>query len=153
LKGKWVNPKMNRKTAKKTKLVAGALVILLFIGIGFSALSGFINPYKTVSEVVQNPEDYANRLIQVEGYVVRDTVTWEPGDLEFNMTDGKLNLSVVYLDVLPANFPVNKNSSDDSRLEVVVIGSLTTPARFNATQILVKCPSKYEAALNETSDA
>ncbi len=139
---------MNKKTAKKMKLVVGAVIIFLFIGIGFSALSGFINPYKTVSEVIQNPSDYENRQIQVEGYVIKDTITWAPGDLRFSITDGKENLDVVYQDVLPANFPVTKNYSDNSRLDVVVIGSLVPPSKFNATQILVKCPSKYEAELN-----
>ena len=138
---------MNRKTAKKMKLAIGILVVLLFIGIGFSALSGFINPYKTVSEVIQNPANYENKQIQVEGYVIKDTINWAPGNLEFSMTDGREKLRVIYNETLPANFPVNKNYTDESRLDVVAIGSLVPPDKFNAVQILVKCPSKYEAEL------
>ncbi len=61
---------MDRNT-KRFKLILGVGIILLFVIIGFSALDGFVSPYKTVSDVVDHPQDYTGRLVQVEGYVVK----------------------------------------------------------------------------------
>lgn len=141
---------MDRKTAKKFKLVLGVGVIFLFIVIGFSALDGFVSPYKTVSDVVNHPQDYTNRHVQVEGYVVKDSVSWAPPVLKFAITDGENQLDVRYEGVLPGSFPIGKVGTQ-SKIDVVVIGSMADTGEFTADQILVKCPSKYEQKLNETS--
>ncbi len=141
---------MDRKSAKKVKLIAGVGVILLFIIIGFSALDGFVSPYKTVSDVVNNQADYTDRQVQVEGDIVKETVSWNPPVLTFAITDGKNRLNVRYEGVLPGSFPTG-DVSTDSKIDVVVIGSVGEDGEFKANQVLVKCPSKYEQKLNETS--
>ncbi|MEE8402661.1 MAG: cytochrome c maturation protein CcmE [Candidatus Hydrothermarchaeaceae archaeon] len=141
---------MDRKTAKRSKLILGVGVIFLFIVIGFSALDGFVNPYKTVSDVVNHPQDYTNRHVQVEGYVVKDSVSWTPPVLKFAITDGENQLDVRYEGALPGSFPVGETGSQ-SKIDVVVIGSMADTGEFTADQILVKCPSKYEQKLNESS--
>lgn len=141
---------MDRKTAKKIKLISGLGVIILLVAIAFSALDGFASPYKTVSEVVQSPEKYTGRQVQVEGDVVIESIVWEPPVLTFTMTDGVNELDVRYEGVLPGSFPVSGVGSE-SEIDVVAIGSMTIAGEFKAGQILVKCPSKYEKKLNETS--
>jgi cytochrome c-type biogenesis protein CcmE len=66
------------------------------------------------------------------------------------MTDGENQLDVRYEGVLPGSFPVGGIGSE-SEIDVVAIGSMTYDGEFAAGQILVKCPSKYEQKLNETS--
>jgi cytochrome c-type biogenesis protein CcmE len=141
---------MDRKTAKKIKLISGLGVILLLVAIGFSALDAFASPYKTVSDVVLSPGDYTGRQVQVEGDVIRESIVWEAPVLTFTMTDGINELDVRYEGVLPGSFPVG-GVGDESKIDVVSIGSMTLAGKFEAGQILVKCPSKYEAKLNETS--
>jgi cytochrome c-type biogenesis protein CcmE len=141
---------VDRKTAKNFKLVLGLGVILLFVVIGFSALDGFVSPYKTVSEVVSHPQDYTGRQIQVEGYVVKESISWLPPVLKFAVTDGKNQLDIKYEGVLPGSFPTGK-IGNPSRIDVVVIGSMADTGEFLAGQVLVKCPSKYEQKLNESS--
>ncbi len=141
---------MDRKTAKKLKLISGGGVILLFIVIGFSALDGFVSPYKTVSDVVNNQGGYTDRQVQVEGDVVKETVSWNPPVLTFVITDGKNRLNVRYKGALPGSFPTG-DVGTDSKIDVVVIGSVGEDKEFKANQVLVKCPSKYEQKLNETS--
>ena len=141
---------MDRKTAKNFKLVLGLGVILLFVVIGFSALDGFVSPYKTVSEVVSHPQDYTGRQIQVEGYVVKESISWLPPVLKFAVTDGKNQLDIKYEGVLPGSFPTGK-IGNPSRIDIVVIGSMADTGEFLAGQVLVKCPSKYEQKLNESS--
>jgi cytochrome c-type biogenesis protein CcmE len=141
---------LDKKTAKNLKLGLGIATIILCIAIGFSALSGFVNPYKTVGDVVSNPERYMGRQLQVEGQVVEETISWIPNTLTFVLTDGRAEMKVTYKGILPSNFPAGKEIGSESRIDVVVIGSLISPGEFRATQILVKCPSKYELKLNET---
>lgn len=141
---------MDKKTAKNLKLVLGIAVILLCIVIGFSNIESFVNPYKTVSDLVSSPEKYLGRQVQVEGVVIENTIIWVPNTLTFVLTDGKEAMKVTYQGVLPSTFPVGKEIGEESKIDVVVIGSLTSLGEFKATQILVKCPSKYESRLNET---
>lgn len=141
---------MDRKTAKKLKLILGICVILLLVAIGFSAFGGFASPYKTVSDVVNNPQEYTGRQVQVEGYVIKETINWEPPVLTFTMTDSENRMDVRYEGVLPGSFPVGE-VGDESEIDVVAIGSMSTAGLFEAGNILVKCPSKYEQKLNETS--
>lgn len=141
---------MDRKTAKKIKLISGIGIILLLVVIGFSALGDFASPYKTVSDVALSPGDYTGRQVQVEGNVVIETINWEPPVLTFTMTDGVNELDVRYEGVLPGSFPVGDIGSE-SEIDVVAIGSMTLAGEFEAGSILVKCPSKYEQKLNETS--
>lgn len=141
---------MDRKTAKKVKLILGIAVILILVVIGFSALGGFASPYKTVTDVVSNPQEYTGRQVQVEGDVVIESISWEPPVLTFIMTDSENQLNVRYEGVLPGSFPVSGVGSE-SEIDIVAIGSMTSASEFTAGQILVKCPSKYEQKLNETS--
>lgn len=141
---------MDKNTAKKLKLVLGVGVVLIFIAIGFSALDGFVSPYKTVSDVTTNQGDYVDRQIQVEGKIVEGSATWVPPLLKFGITDGKNQLKVRYEGVLPGSFPVSK-TGDQSKIDVVVIGYMADTGEFMADQVLVKCPSKYEQKLNESS--
>lgn len=138
------------RNVKRLKLILGVGVILLFVVIGFSALEGFVSPYKTVSDVVNHPLDYTGRQVQVEGYVVKESINWLPPVLKFAITDGENQLNVRYEGVLPGSFPTGKIGSQ-SKIDVVVIGSMGGAGEFVASQVLVKCPSKYEQKLNESS--
>ena len=140
---------MDRKTAKKLKLVLGMGIIVFLVVVVFSALD-VANPYKTVSDVVTSPGDYTGRHVQVEGDVVMDSISWKPPVLTFTMTDGVNQLNVRYEGVLPGSFPVGDVGSE-SKIDVVSIGQMNLDGEFEAGSILVKCPSKYEQKLNETS--
>ncbi len=139
---------MNSK--KKVKYIAGVALILIFVLVIFSTTSGgdsgFINPYKSVSDVVNNPSRYTNRQVQVQGIVVEDTVVWAPNNLNFTITDGKKYLDVVYYGVIPATFPLGKELDPNSRIDVVAIGTFDGQ-KVIANKLLVKCPSKYESEL------
>jgi cytochrome c-type biogenesis protein CcmE len=60
----------------------------------------------------------------------------EDGTLLFNLTDGKATIEVTYSGVQPQGIKEGQKA--------VAIGKLTAPYHINATQLLVKCPSKYE---------
>lgn len=138
------------KTKKKLKYVAGVGLILVFLLVIFSTTSSsgsnFINPYKSVSEIVENPNNYINKQVQVQGYVVKDTIAWAPKNLNFTLTDGKNTIPIVYYGVIPATFPLGAELDESSRIDVVAIGRFDGE-KVVADQLLVKCPSKYQSQL------
>jgi cytochrome c-type biogenesis protein CcmE len=140
---------MDKKTAKNLKYLAGAAVVVIFVGIAFSTTSSesFVNPYKSVSEVVGKAQSYQGKQVQVQGYVVEGTVSWAPKNLNFTLTDGKASIRVVYYGVIPATFPLGKELDPNSRIDVVAIGVLRGDTVI-ANKLLVKCPSKYEAKVS-----
>lgn len=141
---------MVRNSQKRFKLILGMGVILIFMVIAFSAMEGFVSPYKTVTEVTGSPEKYSERQVQVEGTIIKETINWAPPVLKFAITDGKNQVDVKYEGVLPGSFPTGR-LDPNSEIDVVVIGSMSGEGEFAAGDILVKCPSKYEQKLNESS--
>ncbi len=133
------------KISKKNfKIYVGVVVVALFMLIGFSALFGFLSPTLSVSEV---SEKYLGKVVQVHGYVVKESISWVPGNLNFTMTDGKAYINVVYYGTLPANFPVGSEINEKSKIEVLVTGKLVdknTILAKGSKSLLVKCPSKYQ---------
>jgi cytochrome c-type biogenesis protein CcmE len=140
---------MDKKTAKNLKYLVGVAVVLVFVGIAFSTTSSesFVNPYKSVSEVVNNAQSYQGKQVQVQGYVVEGTVSWVPKNLNFTLTDGKASIKVAYYGVIPATFPLDKEFDPNSQIDVVAIGTLRGDTLI-ANKLLVKCPSKYEAKVS-----
>ena len=141
---------MDKKTAKNLKYLVGVAVVLVFVGIAFSTTTSesFVNPYKSVSEVVGKAQSYQGRQVQVQGYVVEGSVKWVPKNLNFTLTDGRASIRVAYYGVIPSTFPLGRKLGPNSRIDVVAIGVLRGDTLV-ASKLLVKCPSKYEAKLAE----
>ncbi len=79
--------------------------------------------------------------ITVRGQVVGNSVAWEPSHeyLQFSIanTQGSSTLRVRYHGLRPDDFT--------NGWPVVVTGKIGSDGVLTATQLLIKCPSKYEA--------
>jgi cytochrome c-type biogenesis protein CcmE len=126
---------------KYTYIIIGALIAVSII-LAYDAFTSYMNRYYTVSEIVENNTAYINEKIRVLGTIVNGSRGWtEDGFLLFNLTDGRNTIKVIYKGSSPQNFKEGQ--------QVVVIGKLVSPNRLDASEMLVKCPSKYEGG--ETS--
>lgn len=126
---------------KYTYIIVGALIVVSII-LAYDAFTSYINPYLSVSEIAENNAAYANQNVQVLGTVANGSRGWaEDGSFLFNLTDGQHTIKVTYNGGPPQNF------NEDQ--QVVVVGNVVSPHHLNASEILVKCPSKYEG--EETS--
>jgi cytochrome c-type biogenesis protein CcmE len=113
-----------------------ALLIVVSAILAYDTFSSYVNPYSTVSEVAGD-DSYIGSEVQILANVANRSIHWDDdGSLLFNITDGKATIAVTYSGVPPQSFT--------DRQKVVAIGVQTTPYHMNATQLLVKCPSKYE---------
>ncbi|MFW9799290.1 MAG: cytochrome c maturation protein CcmE [Candidatus Thorarchaeota archaeon] len=129
---------MNKKT--RVMLIAGILVVTVgFVAYGMLTL--FVDPYLSVDAVVQDPEAYIGRSIQVKG-------TLQPGSISINAENVTLvlegnthSITVLVEGELP--------SLTDGQ-EMVAIGYLESAFLIRASQILAQCPSKYETATTTT---
>ncbi len=104
----------------------------------YNAFLTYVDPYQNVSQIVDNPEAYLNGQVQVIGTVVNgSTKQGMDGSMNFSLTDGESTISVVYTGEPVSNFAEGQQS--------VAVGELVSPRTIQASQILAKCPSKYES--------
>ena len=129
---------------KKIKFIVGLLVIVIIIGyLVFFAMKGSALYYMTVSELKAKGSGVYEAGVRISGDVETGSVQWDPTtlNLTFVMTDGEARVPVVYHGGKPDMFREGG--------PVVVEGRYTAEKIFQATQLLTKCPSKYEPADDE----
>jgi cytochrome c-type biogenesis protein CcmE len=135
-------PAKPRRSAKQVKFLAGGAVVILIIAyLIFSSMQGATAAYLTVREVkAAAPSD---RLVRVSGTVVGDTIDWDAHNvvLRFELADDTGRLLVVYKGVRPDMLRDGATATAE--------GKMGPDGTFQATQILLKCPSKYEEKATE----
>lgn len=127
----------------KKKFLIGGIIILIAIGsLGFMAFQGAATYYYTVGEVTGKGSAMYDQNIRVSGQVTPNSVIRESTGsnlLKFTLVDRDNNtnrLMVAYKGAVPDAF---KEGND-----AVVEGKISSSGVFEAEQIIVKCPSKYE---------
>jgi cytochrome c-type biogenesis protein CcmE len=125
----------------KLKYALGVIVIAVCVGVGFFALRSAMTPYVPFAEAMAA----RGRDVQVIGTLVKGATEFDDktNGWRFRLKDAAgTEMAVETRENLPANFE-HSNS-------VVAIGSYAD-GRFEAKNILVKCPSKYEKKAREQS--
>jgi cytochrome c-type biogenesis protein CcmE len=123
-----------------TKFVIGAVVVaLVLVGwFAFSVLGDSSSDYLTVAEVKALGPDQT-RSTRVSGEIVPNSVEWSTRDLHltFAIEDGTGTLPISYHGPQPDMLV--------DAVEAVAIGKYDPEAQaFEAEELLMKCPSKYE---------
>ena len=116
-------------------IVGGAAAYLLASGLGDSMVY-----YKTVDELLAERARFEGRPIRVNGLLVEGSIARRPGadEFRFRLRKNGRELAVTYGGILPDNMIPG--------VEIVVEGALRPGAdEFDGTEILTKCPSKYES--------
>lgn len=116
---------------------------MIFLALGYlvyAAFPGSTLYYVTVNEFLADEQNMDGRSLRVVGKLVPDSFQRVPGTTRANFTlteEGKV-LQGSYVGVLPDLF-FNPHS------DVVLEGSYGEGNVFNASTVIVKCPSKYQA--------
>ena len=131
---------------KQSRFVAGAVVLLGVVG--YLAVTGmkdsmtyFYTPGELAAKVAADPS--AREVgARVGGRVVPGSVQWDPRtlDLRFTLADvetGRTTFPVRYNGPLPDTFEEGR--------DVVVEARLADDGALDATTVLTKCGSRYEA--------
>jgi cytochrome c-type biogenesis protein CcmE len=118
-----------------TVLAVGALAYLVVSG-----MQGTMVFYYTVSEVLEEGSDLGDTPLRMAGKVVPGTIevsSTDHLDRTFVIHEGGKRIPVAYRGVAPDTLV------DDA--DAVVEGHLGPDGVFQATFVMAKCPSKYEA--------
>jgi len=120
----------------RLKFVIGGAIILLVLGwLIFSSIEGASARYLTVDDLLaEGPSD---RVVRVSGIVVGESIDWNPQQLilRFEIADEGGSLPVMYEGIRPDMFR--------DGAQAVVEGKYTSNGLFEASTLLLKCPSKY----------
>jgi Cytochrome c-type biogenesis protein CcmE len=114
--------------------VVAIILVVLSIVLAYDVITTSLNPYLTVSQVSGHPE-YLQKEVQILANVENFSID-DQGAMQIILTDGNASIRVDYSGIPPQGMKANQ--------KIVAIGVVTDPARMNASQLLVKCPSKYE---------
>jgi len=121
------------------KFVLGGIVVAVVIGVLIiTSFSGSTSEYLSVAEVKALGPDQA-RDSRVAGEIVPNSVDWSTRDLHltFAIEDDTGNLDISYHGPQPDMLV--------DAVEAVVVGKYDPDSQvFEAEELLMKCPSKYE---------
>ena len=116
------------------KVILALVLLLGAVAVGVTSFRKSVTPYISFTEARR-----ASGLVQVNGVLADKNYVMKRDEqfLEFKLKDSKNEvLPVVYRGVIPGNF--------DQAVSIVAIGHYQQD-HFEAEQLLVKCPSKYQA--------
>lgn len=132
--------KKNRTTTRF--FAAGGILALAVAFLIYNGMQGTSAFYMTVDELNSSTAIEAGKQIRVGGDVVAGTIV-RGGigeEIRFEITDGVSTVPIVY------NGPAPDIFSDHA--EVIATGTMDADGTFQATELLTKCPSRFETAEN-----
>ena len=122
------------------KVILALVLLVVAATVGISSFKRTMTPYINFAEART-----ASGLVQVNGKLADKDYVLKPQEqfLSFKLRDEKGEvMPVEYRGVIPGNF--------DQAVSVVAIGKYQGD-HFEAQQLLVKCPSKYQAEADKAS--
>ena len=120
---------------KNSRIIIGAVVVVVFAAVALYALVPSTTMYATLAEASKHP----GQSVQIYGEPILDTI-------QYNQTEN--TFTVVITDKEGTRMPLKaKGKPDAGRMKEaqnLVIKGKYNNGLFHATEILYKCPSKYE---------
>jgi len=136
-------PKIGPIPKRKLKFVIGGVVALVSIAaLIVNGLLSASNYYITLEEALSQGDRLVGKGLRINAVVDKESVKYDTQNivLTFDLVDeAGRRVPVVYRDVMPDLFMKSES--------VIVEGRLNENGVFEADLILVKCPSKYEEAI------
>jgi cytochrome c-type biogenesis protein CcmE len=126
------------KGVKKRYIIGGVILALVIGYLCYLSFGSSVNYYVTVSEFTAKNTEFYDTNVRIAGKIADNSINWDAEDLElrFAITEGGETLIVIYHGAKPSGF---KAGSD-----ILVEGKYNPNGIFQASQLIMKCPSKYE---------
>ena len=134
---------MNRSAKRRLVVVGGIIVVAMLVIVAIAGSGGAASSL-SIADVVSG--DYRGKKVQVSGSVVADSLTSEGSTALFEIqpeegsaaASGQETLTVRYDGALPATFGTG--------VVAICTGTVESDNTLAATELVTKCPSKYESA-------
>ena len=130
---------MNAKTKRRMVVVTGVIVIVLVVVL---AVVGGSTSAKTVSVAEAATGQYADQRIQVSGNVVENSFSTEGNVLTFDIYDPDGNAS----EQLRVRYDGGVSATFGNDVTAICTGKMGADGVLLASELVTKCPSKYENA-------
>ncbi len=139
-------------------LILGAVAYLIFSGTALGA-----RYFISVDTLVNNPDEYLGETVRISGAVIGETIVYDQQNLIIDFTianipeefdDLALVLHQAVNDPSVSRLPVhieNEVMPDllQHEAQAILTGQLGDDGTFYATELLLKCPSRYEEDIPE----
>jgi len=138
-------PDQSRTQSHVRFVVAVVLAAAALVYIAFTSFQAEVY-FFTVAEARAQSEAIGDQEFRVKGDVVAGSHYMRDGTLDrhrFELVSDGATLEVYFTGALPDTF------SDDA--EVVALGRLVSESRFEAVEVVAKCPSRYEETVPTAS--
>lgn len=126
----------------KKFLIAGIILAVAVIGLIYNTALNTSATHLRPAEFKKKTEGGQLRKgtpIKLVGTVVKGSIDRSGGKLRFNVKDKTAEVEVVYEGAIPDTFAAER--------EVILEGPYKGVEPFEATQLIAKCPSKYQAKI------
>jgi len=156
---------------KNTKLIIGIVIIIAAVVylITSSTLSQS-QYFLTVEELQSNQAEYVGKNVRMSGAVLGDTIEYDPQTLELTFQVAQIPGDHRVIEQMGGMSVVLAQAAHDPTLpkmtvhyigprpdllkdeaQAIITGSLDENGIFQASELLLKCPSKYQSELPEQS--
>ena len=124
---------------KKRYLIGVGILVIVVAYLIYLSFGSSVSYYVTVSEFFDRGTELHDTNVRVAGKIADTPVDWNAEDLElrFTITEGGDTMEVVYQGAKPSTFQAGSS--------ILVEGEYHSDGVFQASQLILKCPSKYEA--------
>lgn len=163
----WEKPRIStapRKTRSEyiKFLVGGLLMLIAVVYLIISGTTSGAQYFMTIDDLLSNPE-YVGTTVRMSGAVIGDTIDYDKSTLSLDFT-----VANIPVDATDLAFALHQAVSDPNaaRLQVhldnevmpdllqheaqaILTGKLGDDGVFYATELLLKCPSRYEEGVPE----
>lgn len=159
----WEKPKIGESSEQgKNRLqfiVAGLVLLGAVAFLIISGSTGGARFFLTVDEIVDNP-DYVGQTVRISGAVIGDTIEYDSQNLildfeivhipeEFEDLATTLHLAVTDLNATRISIHIENEVIPDllqHEAQAILTGEMGEDGVFYASELLLKCPSRYEEA-------
>lgn len=124
---------------KKRYFIGGGILLVAIAYLLYVSFGNAVSYYVTVSEFYDRETELRDINVRVAGKILESPIDWDAEglDLRFIITEGSKNMPVIYHGTQPSGFRAGSN--------ILVEGKYDSDGVFRASQLILKCPSKYEA--------
>jgi cytochrome c-type biogenesis protein CcmE len=158
----WEKPRIStapQKTRSEyVKFLVGGLLML--VAIAYLIISGTTSGARyfiTIDELVTNP-DYVGKTVRMSGAVIGETINYDKPTLSLDFTVANIpvetsNLALTLHEAVTnpaaARLPIHLDNEVmpdllQNEAQAILTGKLGEDGVFYATELLLKCPSRYE---------
>jgi len=161
------NHSLSRTGNRAKFLVGGLLILAAVIYLIVSSSQANAQYFLTVNELMANQSQNMGRDLRISGAVIGDTIQYDPNTLRLTFTvahvpgdnkeiDAQGGLAKVLADAVAdptrthLQVVVEGQAKPDllrNEAQAIMTGRMGADGVFHATELLLKCPTKYEEAV------